>query len=145
MTRHPCTAALLALMLASPAMAGQAPDPEAAPAAREAAIPFLGSESINDYRVEGRDTLYIQDIRGRWYKAELMGNCLDLDLAEVIGFDTGGTSSFDRFSTIVVRGRRCPLKSLVASPAPPPARGKTHAHHHGGKAPQSDPPEDDQG
>ncbi len=114
-------AAALALL---PASALAAPPAPAAPkTAEQASIPFVNSGSIRSWRVEDRDTLYVQDVRGKWYRGELMSNCFDLPFSETIGFETRGTNSFDRFSSIIVRGQRCPLKSLVAS-APPPAKKK---------------------
>lgn len=90
---------------------------------REASIPFVDSGSIRDWRAVGRDTLYVQDVHRNWYRAELMGPCIDLNFANTIGFDASGTNRFDRYSSIVVRGQRCPLQSLVAS-APPPKKAK---------------------
>jgi hypothetical protein len=55
-----------------------------------------------------------------------MAPCQDLPFANAIGFETRGTSDFDRFSTIVVRGQRCPVPSVVKSGAPP-----KKAHKHG--------------
>lgn len=100
----------------SPALAGT---PAQKPAEKQASIPFVDSGSIRDYRAEGRDTLYVQDIGGKWYRAKLIGNCLDLPFAQAIGFDARGTNTFDRFSSIIVRGQNCPLTSLVASGPPP--------------------------
>jgi len=106
----------------SPAVADT--DPQKPPE-KQAAIPFVNSGSIRDYRVVDNDTLYIQDIGGKWYRADLIGNCLDLPYAQAIGFDARGTNSFDRFSSIIVRGRSCPLTSLVES-APPPKKARKH-------------------
>ncbi|ARS27845.1 hypothetical protein KC8_11150 [Sphingomonas sp. KC8] len=89
----------------------------------EASIPFVSAGSIRDFRVVDRDTLYVQDIQRNWYRAELMAPCTDLPFAETIGFDVRGTNRFDRFSSVLVRGQHCPLKSLVVS-APPPKKAK---------------------
>ena len=85
----------------------------------EMSIPFVSHGGIRDWRAIDRDTLYVQDVHGYWYRAELMGNCLDLPYAEAIGFDASGTDRFDKFSTVIVRGQRCPLQSFVASGPPP--------------------------
>lgn len=105
--------------LAAATLAGSA---SAAPP-EEASISFVSSGSINNWRVIDRDTLYVQDVHRKWYRAELMGPCFDLNFAQAIGFDVRGTDRFDKYSSIVVRGQRCPVQSLVAS-APPPKKVK---------------------
>ncbi|WP_414900816.1 DUF6491 family protein [Sphingomonas flavalba] len=89
----------------------------------EASIPFASS-SINSWQADGNDAVYIQDLRRQWYRATLIGPCTELPFANAVGFDAGrALNTLDRFSTIVVRGQRCPLTSLVTS-APPPAKAK---------------------
>lgn len=115
--------ALAALFAATgaalPAVAGPPPPPPGA----EASIPFANHGGIYNWQAVDRDTLYVQDIHRHWYRATLMGPCLDLDFAERIGFDVDATDRFDHFSSVVVRGQRCALRSLVAS-GPPPKRAK---------------------
>lgn len=89
----------------------------------EMSIPFVSHGGIRDWRAIDRDTLYVQDIHRNWYRAELMTNCFDLPYAEAIGFEARGTDRFDRFSSVIVRGQRCPLQSFVAS-GPPPKKAK---------------------
>jgi len=103
---------------ASPAMAGFEPI--------EASIPFVNQGAIRDWQAIDRDTLYVQDIQHHWYRAELMGGCLDLPYVNAIGFDARGTNRFDRFGSIVVGRQNCALKSFVASgpPLPPEKRKK---------------------
>ena len=118
-------AAMLATL--SPLAAGAAPArPQSQPP--QASIPFANMRgSINDWRAVGDDGLYVQDMHNRWYFAKLMGPCIDLPFAQRIGFDVRGTNTLDRFSSIIVRGQRCPLTSLTAS-APPPKKAKAKAH-----------------
>jgi hypothetical protein len=52
-----------------------------------------------------------------------MGYCPDLGFAQTIGFETRGPDTLDRYGTLIVRGQRCPLKSLVES-GPPPKKPK---------------------
>lgn len=85
----------------------------------EMSIPFVSHGGIRDWQAIDRDTLYVQDNHGYWYRAELMTNCFDLPFSETIGFAAGGTDRFDRFSSVIVRGQLCPLKSFVASGPPP--------------------------
>lgn len=107
---------------AAPAFAAPAPQKTVE---KQASIPFVDSGSIRNYRAVGRDTLYVQDVGGHWYRAKLMSDCMDLPFAQAIGFDARGTNSFDRFSSIVVRGRACPLTSLVESGPPPKKAAKS--------------------
>lgn len=112
-----------------PALADSAPPK---PAEKQASIPFVDMGSIRNYQAVGRDALYIQDNGGKWYRATLMSDCFDLPFAQAIGFDVRGTNTLDRYATVVVRGQRCPLSSLVASDAPPKKADdqKAHGTHH---------------
>jgi len=121
--KHALFLAGAAALMSAPALS--APVPATPPAAaQEASIPFANSGSINDWQDAGDSGLYVQDTHRRWYYAKLMGPCLDLPFATRIGFDVrGGSGTFDRFSSIIVKGHRCPLSSLVAS-GPPPSKAK---------------------
>jgi hypothetical protein len=81
------------------------------------------TNGIRDWKAVGSDTLYVQDARRTWYRASLFGPCLDLPVAQTIGFETRGVDRLDRFSFMVVRGQRCALQSLVRS-EPPPAKAR---------------------
>ena len=110
--------ALRLTMIASAALLAVAPaSAEFRPI--EMSIPFVSHGGIRDWRAIDRDTLYVQDVHGYWYRAELMTSCFDLPFTETIGFAAGGTDRFDRFSSVIVRGQLCPLKSFVASGPPP--------------------------
>lgn len=93
----------------------------AAPA--EASIPFANQGSIRDWRADGRDAIFIQDMSGDWYRATLMGSCSDLPFTETVGFDVGAMGRLDKFSSVIVRGQRCSFTSFVAS-APPSKKVK---------------------
>ena len=110
--------AALAIGVAAPAAAAEA--------AKEARIHFVDHGGIRDWRVVDRDTLLIRARGNQWYKAELFMPAYGLPFAHAIGFDTGVVGSFDRFSSIIVRGQRYPLRSLVKVEAPP-RRGKADA------------------
>lgn len=97
---------------------------QAEPAAREARIPFVNHGGIRDFHAVDTRTLYVQDTRGRWYRATTFGRCTDLPFAQAIGFETRGGDTFDRWSSIRVRGERCTLRSVVRSD-PPPSRRDT--------------------
>jgi len=114
---------LLALAAASALAAPLSASPAPAPRPDEVSIPFVRFGGIWNFEARGEDTLYIQDRSRNWYKAELFGPCTGLDFAQRIGVDTRFGTSFDRFSTILVDGRRCPLQSVTRS-GPPPAKAK---------------------
>ncbi len=98
----------------------------------QAAIPFA-DRNIESWRANGRKGLWIRAQR-KWYYAELFIECPDLPWAESVGFLTGGPGSFDRYSYILVRGERYPLRSLTASSEPPREQRKR-----GKKAPPAAP------
>jgi hypothetical protein len=101
-------------------LAGQAA--QAAPRAPlppQASIPFVNHNGIRDWHAADSRTLYVQDQRRQWYRATLFAPCFDLPFAQAIGFETRGIDTFDRFSTIRVRGERCSVSSLEKSEAPP--------------------------
>ena len=97
-----------------------APDAAAAPApAPEVQIPFAKT-NIWNWQVVDDNTVLIQDQGRRWYKATLFRPCINLSfVANRIAFDSNPSGAFDKFSAILVRGERCPLKSLVETSAPP--------------------------
>jgi hypothetical protein len=106
-----------ALVAASPALA------ETHAAEPQASIPFVNHGGVRNFEAVDSDTLYIEDQHRHWYRAELMGYCPDLGFAQTIGFETRGPDTLDRYGTLIVRGQRCLLKSLVES-GPPPKKAK---------------------
>ncbi|HEX7115507.1 MAG TPA: DUF6491 family protein [Steroidobacter sp.] len=97
---------------------GAAAQDEAGESAKPARIPFANLGGIRNWRATDWDTLYVQARNGQWYRAELMGPCPGLDFAHTIGFVLEPTGSFDSFSSILVDGEQCRLKSLVRSEPP---------------------------
>ena len=118
------------LILALAAAAALAPaaahaDSEPPPRARqEARIPVPAFGTIRHFEPVGKNLVFLQDRRRRWYRAELAGRCLELPHAHYIGVDTGGGPFVDRFSALIVEGQRCQLRSLTRSDAPPPRRDR---------------------
>ena len=108
--------AALALATAVPAVA-------ASDRPEEARIDFVDHGGIRDWRIVDRDTLLIRGRGNRWYKAELFAPAWGLNFAHSIGFDTGFGGTFDRFSSVIVEGRRYPLRSLVEVERPTTRRG----------------------
>ena len=61
---------------------------------------------------------------GQWFKATTMGMCLGLNFENRIGFDGGGTDTFDKFSRLIVRGQPCPIQTLEKVDGPPASKPK---------------------
>ena len=116
-----CLTASLLLAL-SPAARGQ---PAQTPiTGREASIPFAAIGGIEDWRANGDKGLWIRGRSHRWYYAELLGSCTGLGFEDRIGFVIEPYGSFDKFSSIVVEGRVCPIRTLRESDPPPPKKKK---------------------
>jgi Family of unknown function (DUF6491) len=88
----------------------------------EAKIVFPNYGAIRNFEADGNDGVWFEDLQRRWYYAELFGPCHDLDFANAIGFDTRSAPHFDRFSTIIVRGQKCQLMSLLTAEKPLPRK-----------------------
>jgi len=84
----------------------------------QTSIPFANHGGIRDWRVENNQSLLIEGIGGHWYRAKLMSPAIDLPFADRIGFIAEPSGSLDKFSTVVVRGRRYPIGSLTAAEPP---------------------------
>lgn len=114
--------ALGALALAFPVQA-KTPEPHIWPELGvEARIVFPNQGAIRDFEPDGNDGIWLEDRQRRWYYAELLGGCQELNFAQAIGFDTRGSASFDKFSSIIVRGDRCAIASLVTANKPLPRK-----------------------
>ena len=111
------------ILLASVALVGSSvlakPQPHVWPELGvDASIVFPNYGAIRNYEADGDDGIWIEDQQRRWYYGSFIGSCQGLDFSNAIGFDTGGLSRFDRFSTIVTRDDRCQLNSFVTSEKP---------------------------
>ncbi len=116
---------LLASLAANLGTALAAETPRAA--SPEVSIPFVGMGSINDWRADRRQGLWIQDTHRQWYYAKVMEPCNGLDFAQTIGFDAHPGGTLDRFSSVLVPHEgKCQLTSLVRS-EPPPKKVKPKA------------------
>jgi hypothetical protein len=90
----------------------------------DASIPFANMGGIYDWSADGPSALYIQSISKQWYHVQLLAPCFDLPFAERVGFvSEPGSGTFDKFSSILVRGQECPVKAIARS-GPPPSRAK---------------------
>jgi len=120
-------AAAAAALLAAPAAARPArSDPLPAPAAQEVRIPFADFHGIRSFHADDDRIVYLQDYRRNWYRAELNGPCFGLPWARRIGVDNRGSSTFDRFSILIVGDERCMIGSLSRSEGPPRRAARRH-------------------
>jgi Family of unknown function (DUF6491) len=87
---------------------------------RRFAAPFGG---VRSFQADGSEAVYLQDRQRNWYRAELIGPCQGLPWAFGIAIDNRGSSTVDRFSTLIVEGDRCKIESLTRS-GPPPKKHK---------------------
>lgn len=92
-----------------------------AQARSDASIPFVNHGGVRDWKSVGDDVIYVQDAHRNWYRATLMGPSPDLPFATAIGFETRGLDRLDRFSSILISGRRYAIKSFTTSGPPPKA------------------------
>jgi hypothetical protein len=88
----------------------------------ESNIVFPNQGAIRNFEPDGNDGIWLEDRQRRWYYAELLGGCQELNFAQAIGFDTRGSASFDKFSSIIVGGERCAIASLVTANKPLPRK-----------------------
>ena len=113
---------LAAAAVAAPAQAKKPADHVWPELGVEARIVFPNQGAIRNFEPDGNDGIWLEDRQRRWYYAEFIGGCQELNFAQAIGFDTRGSPSFDKFSTIIVRGERCPIASLVTANKPLPRK-----------------------
>jgi hypothetical protein len=111
----PFLAFLAAAASTQSAMAAEPPQPA------EAAIPFVRSDGIMEWKAVDESGLFIQSMSGDWYFARTMARCPRLLDALTIGFETRGPDQLDRHGTLLVQGWRCALASVTRS-SPPPRR-----------------------
>ncbi|MBI1188474.1 MAG: hypothetical protein GC206_14270 [Alphaproteobacteria bacterium] len=86
--------------------------------APQASIAFADFGAVRSFRPLGDDAVLLEGTRRRWYRATFFGSCPDLPFAESIAIDSDAAGRIDRFSAIIVRGRRCVFRSLVEVPDP---------------------------
>ena len=88
--------------------------------AADASIPFASS-AVRTYRV-GKDadhSLLLEGANSRWYRATLEQTCRhDLQWQQAIAFKADATDRLDKFSSVLIDGRRCQVMALdqIADP-----------------------------
>lgn len=91
---------------------------------KSAIIPFVNYGSIRNWEPDGRNAILLSSWNNRWYKATLLGPCFNLDNAISLGVVSNPMGDLDRFSSLLVNGQQCQIKSLEAVPAPESSQGK---------------------
>lgn len=69
------------------------------------------ADGIRSWQSDGRNALLIKSRQGKWYRATLMRGC-DARFPIAIGFVPGPGGDFDKFSSVLVDGQRCPLRTF---------------------------------
>src|SRR5215207_914068 len=87
--------------------------------AQDASIPFVDYGGIQNWSAQNDSTLMVQAMNNKWYRVGLMMSCSGLPFATRVGFDTGPVDTFDRFSSVIVDGQRCPVQSITLVNSPP--------------------------
>ena len=123
MMRKTAISILLAIAsLAAPASANQPTAHVWPELGLETRINFPNQGAIRNFEADGNDGIWLEDRQRRWYYADFIGGCQELNFAQAIGFDTRGANTFDKFSTVIVAGERCPIASLVTANKPLPRK-----------------------
>lgn len=117
------SAAALALLPTS-AYAEEANKTAAAENSADAYIPFANNGGVRNWRAEDRDTVYFQDRKRNWYRAELAGSATDLPYTLFLGIDSGASDRLDKWSSIYVRGQRYAFSSFERIDGQPPRARK---------------------
>ncbi len=78
-----------------------------------------GNSDIRTFEPDGNKGLWLQDRQRRWYYAEILGACPDLNFAQAIGLDNRRSDYLDKFTRIYVSGYPCAFSSFVTSAEPP--------------------------
>jgi hypothetical protein len=86
---------------------------------REVVIPFVASQGVLDWKVAGKDSLYVQGANGKWYLVRTLGPCPRLKTAMQIGFLGTRGDRLDRYGTLLAEGWRCRISSVTLGTPPP--------------------------
>jgi hypothetical protein len=87
-------------------------------------IAFANHGGVRDWRADDRDTIYFQDRRRQWYKAELIGSSVDLPFTQFVGIDAEPSDRLDKFSSVYIRGQRYAFRSFERIEGAPPKKVK---------------------
>ncbi len=76
-------------------------------AADRPAIAFADLGGIRDWRPGPGESLLVQSLNRKWYRVTFFGSCPEIRFTDTVAFVTEPNGSLDRFSSILVEGRRC--------------------------------------
>src|SRR5688500_9833698 len=96
------TSGLVLLVSTLPAGTAQAAD--------NVSIPFADLGNIRNWHAENAEVLYVQNAKRDWFRITFWTPCLALPFATGIAFVTDGTSSLDKYSSILVDGENCKFR-----------------------------------
>lgn len=102
------------------------PSIQVIPQAPEAYIPFANNGGVSNWRVVDDSTLLVQDIHGHWYVAKLQSAAYGLAFANSLGFTTAPSGRLEKFSSVVVDGRRYPIISFTRTILPKAIKAKNN-------------------
>ena len=104
-----------ALLLLAGCATGGTPD-----LSGRAAVPFVSSTGVIEWRVRDDRSVYVQAVTNEWYLVRTMGSCARMRTATTLGFVTArGIDELDRHGAILAEGQRCQIESVTISGEPP--------------------------
>lgn len=92
--------------------------PNEPPSGPGATLHFADLGGIRNWRADGNEAILIEGRRDQWYRATFFSPCPDVRFANTIAFVTDTTGDLDKFSSILVRDRRCYFRSFERIPDP---------------------------
>ncbi len=85
----------------------------------ESRIQFIQYRNVYSWHSESDRLLYVQSRDRQWYRVDLFSPCIGLEYSLGVRLlPSDGAGTFDRFSSIAIRGQRCKVES-VKKVAPP--------------------------
>jgi len=113
---------IAAILLLTASIAHAKPAPPWPQLGVEASILFPNHGAIRNFEADGDDGVWIEDQQHRWYYGKFLGPCQGIAYAMGIGFDTRGSSRFDRHSLVLVDGDACIFEKFVTAEKPLPRK-----------------------
>jgi hypothetical protein len=103
------------------AAASQAGRSSAAPNTERAVIHFADLNGIRDWRPaadDDSDSIFVEGRNGQWFRATFWMPCPDIHFVPAVGFVTDTLGNLDRFTSIIVDGKRCYFKTFERTTEP---------------------------
>jgi hypothetical protein len=92
-----------------------------AAAEEQAVLRFADLNGIKDWRPDkstDADAILIEGRNGDWYRATFSAPCPEVRFAPGVAFETDPLGNLDRFTSIIVEGRRCSFKTFERTADP---------------------------